>query len=547
MSKEKDDKKVKKHILETFAKFVRSNKRHPTEAELQKMGVTRNAIRWHFNTVKELKVVAREEYPQYFKDIIDETLFTKKNLKKLETEASKYKRFVVTTAVAGAPVHEKFYKALKSYCEHNNAKLLIIPVKAPASSIPGTRGNNNQWVLDPIFSKNDDLVVFGDLQLNENLYISGIKISAKQIDPTTGLDRLANHSSFIYGSPKLRLKPLPNSNKKLPHIAMSTGAVTMPEYKTDYFMSLRTAHLADFDHKLSALVVELEGNGDDYYYIRQLQAEPKTGRFPDLGKFYYPSGSVGTLNPDAFSLGDWHSGETDPAAKKCWEEVVQETQPRRIILHDVFSGNSINHWTSGKVITKALQASKGETNLEEELKMTARDLNELAQWTEEGVVISKSNHDDFLIRYLEDGRFLKDHENFFTATEIIEGIKNGHDPLTYGVEKYMDEKAKQKTIWLERDEDFRIAGIECGAHGDKGPNGSRGTLRNLESAYGACVVGHSHTPGILRDAWQNGTSTYLQLSYNSGASSWMHASTLIYPNGARQMIFSINGKWRLKK
>ena len=88
-SKKQVEKAIKKHILETFSKFVKSNKRHPTEAELQKLGITRNAVRWHFNTVKELKVAARAAHPNYFKDIIDETLFTKKNHKKLEKETER--------------------------------------------------------------------------------------------------------------------------------------------------------------------------------------------------------------------------------------------------------------------------------------------------------------------------------------------------------------------------------------------------------------------------------------------------------------------------
>jgi hypothetical protein len=200
-----------------------------------------------------------------------------------------------------------------------------------------------------------------------------------------------------------------------------------------------------------------------------------------------------------------------------------------------------------KVITKALQAVSGFTNLQAELKLAADRLEDLASWTSKGLVIVKSNHDDFLIRYLEDGRWIKDHENFFVANGLIAHVRLGKDPLEVGISSNMSTEGVAKTLWLKRDEDFKIAGIECGVHGDKGPNGSRGSLRGIEAAHGACVIGHSHTPGILRDAWQNGTSTKLQLEYNSGASSWMNSSTLIYPNGARQMIHSIFGEWRRKK
>lgn len=532
-------------IFDTFVKFLKDRKRNPTEAELQKLGVSRNAIRWHFDSVKDLKIKVREKHPELYKHIIDESVFTKDNFRKLEDAVGKYDRFVLTTAVAGGKVHKKGYQALKEYCKKNKALLLVLPVKDPASNFSSSNSSVSSWELDPIFAQNGDTIVFSDLALNENLYVSGIKIGAKQIDPVTGLRRLAHDRSFIFASPKMRLEVVPNSNNKLPHVLMSTGAITVPDYETELFLSQRTAYLAKFDHKLGAIVVELDDQNPHRYYFRQLQIEPRTGRFVDLSDYYHPDGTVTKLNPEAFSLGDLHVGEEDDEAMKVWKEVVDLTKPEMLILHDVFSGRSISHWMMSKLISKAMHAVKGYTNLEAELKLAAEKLDELATWTPKGNVIVKSNHDDFLIRYLEDGRWIRDHENFFIANELIAQVRRGKDALTAGIEKYMQDISK--TLWLKRDEDFKIAGIECGVHGDKGPNGARGSLRSIEQAHGACVIGHSHTPGILRDAWQNGTSTKLQLEYNDGASSWMHSSTLIYPNGARQMIHSIFGTWRRTK
>ena len=90
-----------------------------------------------------------------------------------------------------------------------------------------------------------------------------------------------------------------------------------------------------------------------------------------------------------------------------------------------------------------------------------------------------------------------------------------------------------------------MANVELGAHGDKGANGARGSLHAMENAYGNSVSGHSHSPEILRGAWQVGTCSYLKLEYNQGPSSWLHSSCLLYPNGARQLINVIGGQWRL--
>lgn len=521
-------------VLKTYIALVKKLKRSPTEAELQSKGVTRHAVRWSFGNPIGLKEAARKADPEAFKNIIDETLFTPENFKKLEQAAGKYKKFVVTSAVVGCPIHKKFYQSLKSYCEKNKALLLIIPVADPASKAG--------WDLDSALAQ--EQIVFGDLALNSNLYISGIKMSAKQIDPTTGLGRLSRNSSFIFGSPKMRMKVHPNSHNKLPHVSMGTGAITIPDYMPERYMSERTAYIANFDHKFGAIVVELDKN--EMYHFRQLQAEPKTGNFVDIGDYYKPNGEVSKMYAEAFLLGDWHSGDTDPTAKKAWKEVVDLVKPKKLILEDLFNGKSISHHESNKVITKAIRAKEGQTNMEAEFKITGKDLDELVTWTEEGCVVTKSNHDDFIPRYLEDGRWVKDYENFDMATELARAMLRKQDPVRVGVEKFIKEETKKKVLWLERDQDYRIAGIECGAHGDKGPNGSRGTLENHEKMYGVCSIAHSHTPGILRDAWQAGTSTYLDLEYNQGGSSWMHSSILHYPNGARQLINSIGGRWRKK-
>lgn len=533
---------TKKYILDTYVSLVKRLKRNPTHAEMHKAGVSRNAVRWNFGTATNLKEEARQKLPELFKNIIDETMFTPENFKTLEGEVDKYQRFVVTTAVTGARVHKGFLKSIKSYCEKNNALLLVIPVSDPAAQ----SGKMSSWELDPVLAT--EQLVFGNLELNSNIHISGIKMSAKQIDPTTGLDRLSHDSSFIYGSPKQRLKVIPNSNKKLPHVAMGTGAITLPDYATDDYMSERTAYLANYDHKLGAIIVEL--NPDEKYFFRQIQAEPKSGNFVDLGNYYKPSGAISRMQAEGLVLGDWHHGETNQAAANAWKEVAKVVEPKDLVLHDLFNGHSVSHWTAKKIIKKAILARKKMTNLEEELRGTSKDLIELYSWIQprKGKIrITKSNHDDFLPRYLDDGRFMQDHENFELAINLAKAMVNEADPVQVGVELFLPEQVKSEIHWLKRDEDFRIARIECGVHGDKGPNGARGSLENLARSYRAGVFGHSHTPGILRDAWQVGTTSDLDLDYAEGASSWMHTSCIVYPNGARQLINSIEGQWRLEK
>jgi hypothetical protein len=530
---------TKRLILEEFVKFVKKNKRYPTEVDLKSIGITRNAVLWHYGTVKDLRTVARKKYPSIFKNFIDDSIFTHKNFNNLKKLVSKHKRIIVTTVVAGAAVHKDFYAALKHYAEDKNALLTFIPVKDPAS-----KGNSpDSWNLDPIIGA--EQIIFGDIALNDNLYISGIKISAKQINPVKGLSRLSHSCSFIYGSPKIMLKAHANSNHKMPHLSLSTGAITIPNYETDKFMSMRTAYLAEFDHKLGAIVIELDK--DNKFFFRHIQAEPKTGNFVDLTEYYTPRGKrKQPMLAEAFSRGDTHIGEEDPECMKVWDEIANVVKPRLTIDHDTFNGKSVNPHIRKNIVARALLSKTGLLSLEHELKITAAYLNEVHKTAREGTIMVPSNHNDWIRRYLEDGEFKNDETNFFMAVELLNAIRDGKDPIQFGIEKFMNEEAKKRTNWLQRDNDFRIAGIELGVHGDLGANGKRNpTLQSLGECYGAGVFGHSHTPGIFRDAWQNGTSTFRQLDYNRGASSWMQSSTIVYPNGARQMIYNIKGKWRL--
>lgn len=535
---------TKNHIklIKDYIKLVKKTGMYPGRAELDSIGYSRDQIRHYFSNLENLKQAAitwaEEHDPEAFAEIIDDSIFTPKQFKQLKDEVKKYKRFVVTTAVVGAPVHEGFLESIQKYCDHKDAKLLVLPAADPASA-----GN---WVLDKKLGK--DSIVFGDLALNSNVFLCAIELSAKQIDPSTGLDRIGQRNgSFIYASPKQRLKFMPVSNIKHPHAEMTTGAVTLPRYlNTNHYMSKRTAYMANHDHVMGAVIVEIQDR--NRYHFRQIQAD-KNGHFVDLGDFYQGS-KVSKMYAEGFSLGDWHSGETDPSAVRAWKEVVELVKPKKLFIHDGFNGLSINHHERERQIRRAVLAKKGHLNLKSELIQFTKDLQLLSNFPGvEEVVIVKSNHDIFLDRWLDSGEYVDDPHNYHTGVELAHAMAEGKNPLRYAFSKVAAElgykEALDKVMWLSMDEDYFIARIQMGAHGHKGPKGARGNIRGMERAYGQSVTGHAHGPEILRGAWQNGTSSKLKLSYNEGPSDWVHSSTLVYPNGMRQLINSFDGNWHL--
>lgn len=519
-------------ILKIYLKLTKEKKAHPSLNDMKRADVTRSAIRESFETLADLRDYAKKTNPDAFAGIIDYELFSPTEFKRLKETVSKHSRFVVTTAVQGCSAHKGFFKSLKSYCEKNDALLLVMLCKDPAASVGDT--------LDPLL--NQEELVFDNMGLNDNIFVNAIKLSAKHIDPLTGLSRLGQRDgSFIYASPKQRLKMVPTSNTKPPVAIMTTGAVTIPNYSSNRYLSDRTGVIAANDHVLGAIIVEIED--DTFFHFRQIQAD-KSGAFIDLDTYYQGSESR-KMRPEALVMGDWHSGETDPGARAATLEQIKALRPRRLIIHDGFNARSISHHEEKNRILKAQRAKLNELDLTAELKEYARDLDELATLIPdlEEIVIVKSNHDEHLDRYLTEGRYLEDPTNHALSLRLAAAMVEGGDPVKAGVE-LMGLKNGKKIRWLTRDEDFKIARVELGAHGDRGANGARGSLMAMENAYGNSVSGHTHTPEILRGAWQVGTLSKLKLSYNTGASSWTHSNCLLHRNGGRQLLNIFNGRWR---
>lgn len=536
----KKDDKVKRGILRVYTRLVKRKRMFPTRTDLLEEGITRDMMRHHFGNMKKLREAAKTTYPAAFKGVIDVRDFINTNYqKRIKKLLTKHKRFLITTLVNGQKVDRKFLESMLNYCNKNNAKLILLPSHDPAHNLD----NEIEWHVDDKIVAENLPIIFENLALNNNIHISGIRITAKQINPATGLGRLSQgKGGFIFASPKQCLEFVANSNTKLPHPMMSTGACTIPNYKTTLGNSLRTAYLAEHDHILGGLVVEIEN--DEIYHFRQIQADNK-GCFVDLGKMYTPN-SIKKVTPK-FIMGDYHVGEHDETAVKAWIEIINELKVDEVIFHDLFNGASVNHWDDRDIIVKARKSKENKLSLTEELKITAAGLDRFLDLksVKRGVIV-KSNHDEFLNRWLKEGKFKSDPHNFQVGCKLADKYVDGLEPLKAGLDLVGGAKNSKKLVWLDRDQDYKIVGVECGAHGDKGPNGSRGSIKNIEKAYGKCIIGHSHTPGILRGIYQVGTSTFLQLNYNEGPSSWVHCSCLLYPNGHRQLINSINGKWRLK-
>ena len=520
---------TEKEILKEYISFVKKNGRYPTREDFRLVGITRDSVRHYFVSFESLKQAAIET-GELEKSILDVATLGKDYIAKTLKKLAKHKRFVITTAVANAKVNKKFLESIHTYCRKENAALVILPSL--------NRGSGDKWTLSTDLAGEN--IAFFDFKFNSNLAVLGIASNAKAVDPVSGLPRLSrSNGSIICGSPKQNLKYIATGLNKLPHALASTGAVTLPDYSYEPVMKSKQSYLANNDHVMGALIVELED--DEIFHLRQIQAD-NDGGFADLYSYYH-KGNKEKYSPEAMLMGDLHVGETSPEVLKATERLLSDLKVEKLFLGDVFSGLSCNPHEIEKRILLAQRAAKGELSLEEELFNVSRELNNLSSFAKK-VYIVRSNHDDFLDRYLQTGEYVNHPYNHKIALKMALHLLDNKNPL----EEYCKTAGIEKNIvFLERDASFKVAGIEMANHGDKGQNGAKSTLKGLEESYGPIMVGHSHTAGIKGQAWQVGTSTHLVLSYNQGASSWTHTHGLVFSNGNRQLVNCINGKFTTRK
>jgi hypothetical protein len=451
---------------------------------------------------------------------------------------SKNQNYVITSAQCCAKPHAKFLTGLERYAKDHDAELVILTM--PGMSV------REDVLVDELAERND---VFPRHRrpLNSKIFISDLLIPPQNEDPSTGTGRFVQQDkTWVVAHPKQRWRAIPNSNYDLPKLLISTGAVTAPRYNTNNARGDR----AKRDHVYGAVMVEVVD--DVIFHVRNLRAQPSTGKFVDLGQAYDGNRKPGKSVLEALVLGDIHLGDTDPKVMAANYEMMEQLKPRRLVLHDLFNGHSVNHHNIGKIATQAREIYEAHRqNLEEELRMNYEELCKLSGMMGKSgeILVVASNHNEFLDRYLDQMRFATDPENSKLAAQLYAHLVDGKNPLEVGIR--LMGNLPSNIRFLGREDDFKVRGWQLASHGDRGAHGARGSTRAKEFAHGRSITGHTHVPEILRNTYVVGTSTHLNLPYTKGSSSaWMHTNALLYdtgPVGTVQLVNIINGKWRKKK
>jgi hypothetical protein len=338
----------------------------------------------------------------------------------------------------------------------------------------------------------------------------------------------------------------PTPQNKLPKLLYSTGSVTEPAYSDS-----RSGVVGNFHHTLGALVVEKDG---PRFHVRNVSAD-HSGGFYDLNKYYSKDGVEDCGSVPALVTGDEHAIFADPSCKAATylndDSIVNTLRPEKIVRHDVFDAYTVSHHNRKDPVIQYGNHKFGVYKVEDELNLTIKHLEETTpEWAENLIVAS--NHHDHLTRWLKEVHVpATEPWNMDVWLELWGIIKESAAFKESGVAcgdlfaKWSERRLKVPTKFLPVDSEEEIAGVVVGFHGHNGANGSRGSISQFAKIGAKTVIGHGHSPGILHGSFQVGTSSQLRLGYNAGPSSWAHAHCVIYPNGKRQIVFIVDGHWRL--
>ena len=461
------------------------------------------------------KKESKAEEPIYSRDTISITKEAK----------AKNQRYLVTTFVTGQEEAEQFIKNAEFYAKEKNATLVFLLAR-------GVRSDHT--ISNELYTKYGKYFVTS-MTFNRNLKAADFKVPPQNIVPKTSLDEIDNHCTYIVASPKLSLDTIANRILDYPHLIWTPGACTLPNYCDDRIGKLAIEH-----HTIGGLIVEVVD--DEKFHIRNIIAD-KDGGFVDLGIKYH-NNKMKKVKSEIV-LGDVHVGVECPVAIAKTIDMIKELECSKVYINDLFDAQSVNPHVEGNL--KAMYKRKPHQRfLDLELQYLGNFINNFSNAIgNKDIVVIPSNHDYFVDRYLNEGKFVfDDAENARLACELFAPHLDDINPIEYYLKsrKYITNK---KISFPKRNDKLISYGYDI-IHGDRGSGGAKGSARSFTKCYGRNISGHLHTPGIFKYSFQVGTLSLLDQPYIEGyASGWMHTNILVYENGTCQMVSIIDGEWKM--
>lgn len=382
-----------------------------------------------------------------------------------------------------------------------------------------------------------------DVQLAPSLmWVNRANILPTAEAPLSGFEAHYGSLSAVYPHAKIALESVANSAADHPKLMYTTGTVTRLNY-----VQKKAGLKAEHHHCYGAAIVEVDSEGN--HWVRHLNADSQ-GRMFDLDRIITSDGKVSTGNGvHCITWGDVHAAQLDPVVEEAaWgaNGMLDELLPAEQHVHDLYDMHAANHHNTNSFHRRYRLFVNEQHRVLDELRLTAEFVRKAHR---DGVkmVIVRSNHDDALERWLDAADYRDDLENaeiyLEAQLEWVKQVRKGNDNwmmLEWALRRF---EIPEDVTFLGRDESYLICrSIECGNHGDDGPNGSRGSLNSFHKMGRKQNLGHLHTARIRDGVYFTGLCA--TPDYRRGPNSHSVSHIVTYPNGKRTIVTMLNGKWR---
>lgn len=463
------------------------------------------------------------------------------------------RRYILTGAVNNTDIHPAFWGNLRALAEHYGAEILVRRIaynlnayrrNADTELREGESGAPEHIYYDPAIAP---FICDRRVELAPGLHWAGdAPVTATATSPLSGYDTFTGGASGVFASTKIEMKSIATMRGEPAKLLYTTGVVTQRNYT-----ETKTGQKADWHHSYGAILVEVDGDGD--WFPRHLIAG-EDGSFCDLrrrvqGEQVREAETVAAITP-----GDIHVAALDEAVKSTLfgpGGVTDTLRPRELHLHDLHDHESRSHHDARNPFRLFELQQRGRDNVAEEIEKDAAFLRYADRPWMRQVVIG-SNHDDHLRRWVAEADWRKDPVNALFHVrcihEALSAIERKDDDFHLLEWACREKGAPEEVVFLRPDQSWRVCGIECGLHGDKGPNGARGSARSIAKTGAKTNIGHSHSAAIFEGCWQAGVTAgeleAVTMDYASGPSAWSRTMIVTYTNGKRTMITMRGLKWR---
>lgn len=482
------------------------------------------------------------------------------------------RRFIITWAQNNTPVHERFLTNIESYAKYIGADIHVIAGRYQNPTSVFSDSKHDIWhqsITKYLDAARHDVHKYASI-------MSDVKIQPTAVNPMTGLQGMSGINSCVFGSPKVQMQMIPVLEGCKPKMMVTTGACTVKNY-TDS----KSGKHGEFHHTLGFVIIEIKD--EEIFFIRQVTAD-SDGNFMDLFnsvEFIGESRDIefdstidqvnwnavnfgadpiewvgeslisGVKRFEACVLGDLHYGHEDNEVLSKTLDLLSKFSPKHIVLHDVFDGYSISHHEMKDPFAQYRKEVQGTNSLKTEVDYMLDQLEEFTKFEDCDVVIVRSNHDDFIDRWLKNGDWKKqptpkNSMEYMEYSQILLRQYAESDKVK-GVIPELINTRYPEFITLGRSDSYMVKGWELAQHGDVGSSGSRGSLQQFRKLNTKIIVGHYHAPGRMDGALSVGTTTKLRVGYNIGPSGWLQSHVIIHENGKAQHVNFIEGEFTTLK